>query len=186
MSQPDQANGAGQDEPDWDPPSGRSGRTRPSLPRLHSRAWLPPRRWWPVTCFVAAIALAVTLILPSGRHQWALSVFRQPARYTALSFRYAWLLPAAGYDDQTFPLFFTITNQEAHTVTYTYDIEQFRPFEVLSTGVQTIRSGETSTVDTRVTPQCRGTFMCSVEVILPRHAAIYFDYTPKGPEPRHQ
>jgi hypothetical protein len=138
---------------------------------------MPPRRWWPIASAVTAIAVAVSLLLPAGRHQWALSIFRQPARYTALAFKYAWLLPTTEPSHHKIPLFFTITNQEGRRLKYRYIIIQTIPRKRLGHGDQTVQSGATWTVDTKVKPTC--TLVCKVEVILPGHPeTIDFSLSP--------
>jgi hypothetical protein len=118
-----------------------------------------------------AVAIAASLLVPASRHQWALSIIRQPARYTALSFRYAWLLPTSNPSSRTFPLFFTIRNEQGHTLNYHYIIRQSDAVgsQTLSTGAQAITSGATWFVDTKVRPTC-SVSPCRVEVVLPGHA----------------
>jgi hypothetical protein len=130
-----------------------------------------PSRWWPIGCAGAALVIAVSLLIPAGRHQWALSIIRQPTRYTALSFRYAWLIPKSGTSGAPFDLFFTVTNQEGRAVRYTYIIRQTDQVttETLSQGGQTVQAGASWLVDTKVRPSC-GISPCRVEVVLPGHA----------------
>ncbi len=140
------------------------------------RGWAPPTRWWPLVAAVAAVAVAVSLLFPAGRHQWALSLFRQPTRYTALSFRYAWLLPASGINGKTYPLFFTIRNQEGRSVNYRYIIretDQLGLSQTLGKDHKTIQSGGAWLVDTKVTPTC-GVSPCRVQVILPGYPERIF------------
>jgi hypothetical protein len=129
------------------------------------------RRWWPIAAAAVAIAIAASLLFPAGRHQWALSIIRQPARYTALSFRYAWLLPTSNPSSRTFPLFFTIRNEEGHALNYHYILREtdILGSRTLSTGGQTITAGATWYVDTKVRPTC-SVSPCRVEVLLPGHA----------------
>jgi hypothetical protein len=130
----------------------------------------PRRRWWPVVTVGAAILIAVSLISPAGRHQWALSVFRQPTRYTTLAFKYAWLLPARAKHYQRIPVFFTIGNQEGKALRYRYIMRQTDGHSTrqLSQASAVVAAGATWTVDTSVRPYCN--FQpCRVEVLLPGH-----------------
>jgi hypothetical protein len=147
-----------------------------------------PRRWWPIGCAGAALVIVVSLLLPAGRHQWALSIIRQPARYTALSFRYAWLIPQSGTSGASFPLFFTVTNQEGRAVRYTYIIRQTDQVttETLSQAGQTVQAGASWLVDTKVRPSC-GISPCRVEVVLPGHAeTIDFLIDLGAPKAKHK
>lgn len=147
------------------------------------------RRWWPVAAGVAGAVLVASVLLPAGRHQWALSIFRQPTRYTALSFKYAWLLPANGTVGRSTPLFFTVENEEGRSLTYRYVIRQTDPLgasQTLSDGVRTVASGATWTVDTKVRPSCVLS-PCRVEVLLPGHPET-IDYLVilRSPPARHR
>src|SRR5277367_1569914 len=87
------------------------------------RQW--PRR--PVIAIVAVMAVGASLLIPASRHQWALSIIRQPTRYTALAFRYAWLLPSTTSMDQRVPVFFTVSNQEGQATKYRYVLREVDP-----------------------------------------------------------
>lgn len=129
------------------------------------------RRWWPLLTAVVVIAVTLSLLVPAGRHQWALSIFRQPARYTALSFNYGWELPTTAIIDSPIPISFTIGNQEGRPLTYRYVLRQSNPLNVsrtLATAAHEIRPGKTWTVSVAVRPTCRPS-PCRIEVSLPRH-----------------
>ncbi len=83
---------------------------------------LPPgaRRWWPILSPLAVVAAGASLLWPSGRHQWAVSLLRQPARYTVLSFSDAAALPAAAVIDKPITVSFTVGNHEGRAVDYRY------------------------------------------------------------------
>jgi hypothetical protein len=133
------------------------------------RPWPSRPRWRAVIAVAAAVLIGTSVLLPAGRHQWALSLFRQPARYTALAFRYAWLLPSVSTSRARIPLFFTISNQEGRPVRYQYVLRQVDPLgneQTLSTASDVIPSGATWTVDTSVRPYCNLS-PCRVEVVLP-------------------
>jgi hypothetical protein len=140
-----------------------AGRDRDALPAR--------RRWWPVVTPVFALAIAVSLVFPAGRHQWALSIFRQPTRYTALSFKYAWLLPSTATVGSPIPVFFTVSNDEGRPLTYRYVLRQVDPLgttRTLSTAARNIASGRTWTVATSVRPTC-SLSPCRIDVLLPGH-----------------
>lgn len=139
-----------------------------------------PRRrsWWRLTAAIAALALAASLLLPVGRHEWALSLIRQPTRYTALAFKYAWLLPANATIDARIPVFFTVANQEGSTQRYRYVVREIDPLgnsRTLGGADITVAAGATGTVDTSVRPTC-SLSPCQIQVSLPGHQeTIDFD-----------
>lgn len=129
------------------------------------------RRWWPVLAPIAVIALAVSLLLPASRHQWALSVFRQPSRYTALSFNDASELPNTANRGTPIPISFTIGNQEGRTLTYTYVVsesDQANFFQTMATAARTLEPGRTWTVALDVKPTC-GPSPCRIQVSVRGH-----------------
>lgn len=129
------------------------------------------RRWWPVLAPIALIALVASLLLPAGRHQWALSVFRQPAKYTALSFNDAWELPASANRGSPIPISFTIGNQEGRTLSYTYVVsesDQANFSQTMATAARTLEPGRTWTVTLDVRPTC-GPSPCRIQVSVPGH-----------------
>jgi hypothetical protein len=132
----------------------------------------PRRRWWPVLSVGAALLIAVSVVSPAGRHQWALSLFRQPARFTTLAFKYAWLLPTQVKDHQRIPVFFTIGNQEGRPLRYSYTLLQSDQLagskRALSEDSAVVAAGATWTVDTSVRPDC-SVWPCRIEVLLPGH-----------------
>jgi hypothetical protein len=131
------------------------------------------RRWWPVLGAIAAIALVVSLLLPGSRHQWALSIFRQPARYTTLAFNDAGDLPATAITDSPVPISFTLANQQGRTLTYTYVVRQSDPpplniTQTMATASRTLGPGRTWTVSIDVRPTC-GLSPCRIQVSVPGH-----------------
>lgn len=129
------------------------------------------RRWWPIVGTIALVALAVSLVLPESRHQWVLSVFRQPTRYTALSFNDAWELPATANRGSPIPVSFTIGNQEGRTLTYSYVVSESDPanfFQTMATATRTLRPGRRWTVALAVKPTC-GPSPCRIQVAVPGH-----------------
>ncbi|HUC58497.1 MAG TPA: hypothetical protein VMA95_13930 [Streptosporangiaceae bacterium] len=120
---------------------------------------------------IVAVLIGASLVFPAGRHQWALSLFRQPSRFTTLAFKYAWLLPSSSTIRERIPLFFTITNEEGRATRYKYELRQVDPLgntQTLSTASNVVTAGATWTVDTSVRPYCNLS-PCRVEVVLPGH-----------------
>lgn len=129
------------------------------------------RRWWPIMAAAAAIAVGLSLATPAGRHQWALSVFRQPTPYTALWFNQAWALPSNGARNEALPVSFAISNQQARAVTYRYVLRQVDPLndtKTLGTAVRTVAAGHVWEVRVVVRLSCELS-PCRVEVALPGH-----------------
>jgi len=128
------------------------------------------RRWWPVVAPLAFMAIAASLILPAGRHQWALSLFRQPTYYTSLSFDSAWSLPASATRGAPLSFSFSVGNHEGRAVTYRYLISEGPAGKGQTVGQSTkiVAAGATWTVSTTVPATCTGS-PCRVQVSLPGH-----------------
>jgi hypothetical protein len=130
------------------------------------------RRWWPFVAPIAAIAVAVSVVIPAGRHQWALSLFRQPTYYTALSFDKAWALPATAAWDAPLSVSFSVANHEGRAVRYRYVLSEraggSRTATTLKQSARLVPDGGTWTVSTSVRPTCASS-TCRVEVSLPGH-----------------
>jgi hypothetical protein len=130
------------------------------------------RRWWPVLGPIAAIALAVSLVLPASRHQWVLSVLRRPTYYTALSFNDASALPTTAAKGSRIPVSFTIGNQEGRTLTYEYVVSESDPtsfFQTMATAAHTLGPGHTWTVSINVKANCSLVPPCRIRVSVPGH-----------------
>jgi hypothetical protein len=149
---------------------------RPDEPGQRGYAQRPPspgiagRRWWPVLAPLAIVAIGASLITSGGRHQWALSIFRQPTPYTALSFNRAWALPATAVRNQPVAISFAINNQEGQAVSYRYVLSESAGgvSQTLGGSSRTVAAGATWSVSTVVRPDC-GSSPCRVEVSLPGH-----------------
>jgi hypothetical protein len=128
------------------------------------------RRWWPVAAPLALIAIAASLILPAGRHQWALSLFRQPTHYTSLSFDRAWALPSTAERGAPLAFSFSIVNHEGRSVTYRYLIseEPASGAQTVGQSTKTVAPGATWTISMTVPAVCTGS-PCRVQVSLPGH-----------------
>jgi hypothetical protein len=136
--------------------------------RSPSRQVRTAPRWWPTLIPLAVLAIGASLLLPAGRHQWALSLFRQPTRYTVLSFNRAWALPATAAIHQPIKVSFTIVNREGHVVDYRYVLRASGggSSHILRESMRTVAAGGAWTVSTVVRPTC-DTSPCRVEVSLP-------------------
>jgi len=130
------------------------------------RSW-----WWLVLAALTFTAIGASLVSPGGRHQWALAIFRQPTRYTALALQGAWLLPSTAPTGTRIPLVFTVENHQGRALTYRYVIWQVDPLNASRTRASSARvvaSGATWSVATTVRPDC-SLSPCRVEVLLPGH-----------------
>src|SRR6185437_7836862 len=95
------------------PPSANLvGQDRPATPVR--------RRWWPVILVVAVLAVGGSMISPTIRHQWALSLFRQRTDFTILYFNDPSVLPRSSAGHAPISFSFSITNQEGRDVRYRY------------------------------------------------------------------
>jgi hypothetical protein len=129
------------------------------------------RRWWPILVPLALVALAASLVLPAGRHQWALSLFRQPTYYTALSFNRASALPTTAAENALVPFSFTIGNHEGRTITYRYLVTETAAgskSRVMKQSTKVVVAGAESTVSVAVRFSC-ALSPCTVQVSLPGH-----------------
>lgn len=129
-----------------------------------------PRRLWPIFVPLAVVAIAVSLLLPAGRHQWALSLIRQPTPYTALSFNRAWALPSSAVTNQLMPISFTVANEEGRAINYRYVVTEsdYGVSKTLGGSSKIVDSGTTWTVSTVVRPSCAYS-PCQIQVSLPGH-----------------
>jgi glycosyltransferase involved in cell wall biosynthesis len=136
--------------------------------RWRSR-WRPGLRW-PAVMAAAALAAAASLLVPAARHQWAISLARQPARYTALFFDHAWALPSRVPAHQPVRLSFTIQNHEGRPEQYTYLLTtgSGRGQRTLGESTRAVPAGTSWTVSARIRPECGGA-PCRVQVSLPGH-----------------
>lgn len=126
------------------------------------------RRWWPVLGPLALLAIGISLAIPAGRHQWAVSIFRQPTPYTELAFDDAANLPKTASPNKPINVSFSIENNEGETVDYHYVVSESPAgkSKVLASGVKTITTGTASTIPVTVRPACPSS-PCKVEVSLP-------------------
>jgi hypothetical protein len=136
-----------------------------------------PRRWWPVLTPLVVLLIAVSLLFPSGRHQWAVSVFRQPTDYTILSFSNPTTLPTTAHGGKTIKFDFGVVNREGRSIGYRYVLSVIRHGHsyVLGKSTRMLAAGATWTIAATVRPAC-GRLPCRIEVSLPGYPeTIYFN-----------
>ena len=145
------------------PDPGRSDRP------AHHRRTRSQHRWLTVVA-VTTVLVAISLLLPGGRHQWAVSLFRQPTRYTVLAFSDPANLPDRARLGQSLTVAFTISNYEGRALTYRYVLSEDSKgaHKVLGASARPVAAGRTAAVVTTVRPSCR-TSPCRIEVSLPGH-----------------
>jgi hypothetical protein len=111
------------------------------------------------------------LLLPAGRHQWALSLIRQQTPYTALSFDKAWTLPTAAEAGQPIAFSFTIENRQGRAINYHYVIVESaeQVSRTLGQAAKLVPAGAKWTVTRTVRLNCATFVACRVAVHLPGH-----------------
>jgi hypothetical protein len=127
-------------------------------------------RWWPWVAGIVAIGVGVSLLFPTARHQWALSVVRQPTPYTTLSFVHAVALPTAVPTEGEVSFSFTIANNEGRDMTYHYVVSSAdrtanQATAILQRGTLHLPTGHKGTASAEVRPVC-STATCRVVVSL--------------------
>jgi hypothetical protein len=132
----------------------------------------PPRweLWFAGTTLVAGILLASILLLPSMRHQLALSVTRENTPYTQLAFTDAAALPTTAVAGKAVKVSFVVTNNEGKPMQYQYVVASGggAKLETLTSSSNTVAAGATWNVNTTVVPKCAATAtVCRVQVSLP-------------------
>jgi hypothetical protein len=146
-----------------------SGYGQPDEDAQVSRYQSPRWDFWLLGTGLLAIALAVASFLsPWVRHEWSLSVQRQPAPYTQLGFTNTASLPATGVAGKGIPVSFNITNDEGRQVSYRYVVESGSgtTLTTISSGTTVIDAGQSSGVHLVVVPKCAAA-SCRVQVSLP-------------------
>jgi hypothetical protein len=153
--------------------SGRAAGSFESAPLAQPSPHLDrrPRRWWPVLLPLAALAVAASLLLPAGRHEWALSLIRQPTPFTALSFDRSWALPATAKAGQPIAFTFTIDNEQGRPISYRYVVTQTAgdASETFGEAAKLVQPGAKWTVSKTVRLTCATGLSCRVTVHLPGH-----------------
>ena len=152
-------------------------RNTTDLAAEYTRACPPPgrTRWcWRVLAGAAGLASAISLLVPAGRHQWALSLLRQPTRYTVLYFDRATVLQDRVSLGQPVDFAFTVGNREGRALRYRYVISAYplgsgggRPLQ-LAESAKLVPAGSNWSVSVTVRPRCGGS-PCRIQVALPGH-----------------
>lgn len=126
------------------------------------------KRWWPVATALLIVAVGISLLVPQARHQWALSLVRQPTRFTALSFERPGALPAQVVKNAPLTVGFTIANMEGRPLVYRYVLQASSPAGSAGSvsGTMQLESGESRSVSAVLRPTCRES-PCKIEVSLP-------------------
>ncbi len=151
-------------------------RARPGRRRAGGPSARPgPVGWyWRVLAGAAGLAAAISLLVPAGRHQWALSLLRQPTHYTVLFFDRATVLPARVTAGQPVHVGFTVSNREGKTLQYRYVISKHPAGSgggragLLAESAKLVPAGSSWSVSAIVRPHC-GSAPCRIQVSLPGH-----------------
>ncbi len=139
-------------------------------------------RWdiWLLGTGLLVTALAVASFLsPWVRHEWSLSLQRQPTPYTQLGFANAGALPTTGVPGQSVPVSFIITNDEGRPVSYRYVVASGSGTKLtaISSATRVLAAGDSWGVGINVVPQCAAA-SCRVQVSLPeQNESIGFTLT---------
>lgn len=128
------------------------------------------RRWWPALTTLLVVGVGVSLLVPGGRHQWALSIVRQPARFTALSFDHPNVLPTQVRENQPISVAFTIGNEEGRPLDYRYviNVSPAASAAQATTATAVVRAGGSRSISAVVRLRCANS-PCRVQVSLPGH-----------------
>ena len=126
------------------------------------------RRWWPTLTILILVGVGLSLLVPAGRHQWALSIIRQPTPYTALYFDHPSSLPTDVPNDQRVSFTFSIANHEGHSLDYRYSVDVSpSPSRIPpATGTAVVASGRSRSIATAPEVACSAS-PCQVRVTLP-------------------
>jgi hypothetical protein len=110
------------------------------------------------------VAIGISLSFPAGRHQWAVSILRQPTRYTVLYFDHPASLPHQAKVSQTIRFSFTIVNHEGRSVDYRYIVGTDDPTE-REVSTTSISANRGRSISVSVRPAC-AVSPCRVEISL--------------------
>ena len=148
----------------------RAPGTEGTVRRDRQQRKVSDRRWWPILTPLVGLAVAVSLLFPASRHQWALSLFRQTTYYTVLSFNHPSALPEAVSKKGPITFTFSVSNQERGAVHYQYvlSVTSSNDSYILKKSAKTVAMGATWTVTMTVRPVCSSS-LCRVEISLPGH-----------------
>jgi len=141
------------------------------------------RRLWPVVVPLAIAAIAVSLVLPGTRHQWAESVVRQPAPYSAVSFVAPSELPTTLVSGQSLQFTFTVENHESKSLRYPYFLiasPTKNADGIVGGGSVVVPAGGSRNVNVSLDPKCSGS-PCRISVGLAGYGvAVDFNFVVTG------
>lgn len=129
----------------------------------------PPKwRWWSALAIALTVLTVTSALSPVLRHQWALSLTRQPTPYTVLAFKQASALPTTAIRGKEIKVSFIINNEEGHPVRYRYVLASGsnRKLTSLSTSDKTVSAGTAWVVTESVVPKCAKA-ACKIQISLP-------------------
>ena len=117
--------------------------------------------------FVTVVLVAASLLSPWVRHEWGLSLGRQPTPYTQLGFSHAADLPATGVRGKGISVTFVITNDAGKQLSYRYVVASGSGTKLtaLRSGTRLVAAGASWDVDTVVVPKCAAS-SCRIQVSL--------------------
>jgi hypothetical protein len=128
------------------------------------------RRWWPFVVAALVVLIGVSLVIPAARHQWALSLVRQPDHYTALSFQHAGDLPHTVVAGGAVHVAFTVSNHEGRRMDYAYRLtiaqSSAKQGVVFHRATVSVPNGGARIESITVRPFC-GSTSCRLQVSLP-------------------
>jgi hypothetical protein len=132
-----------------------------------------PRARWPWLLAALALVIGLTVVSPAGRHQWALSLIRQPTPYTSLSFRDPAALPHTVETGDRVRLTLTVADHEGRRLNYplvvsSENLGDARSMTVLRRSTLSVPSGGQRTTSIAVQPACTAS-TCELQVSLPGH-----------------
>jgi hypothetical protein len=131
------------------------------------------RRWWPFVLLGVGVIVVMSLVLPSGRHQWAESLIRQPSHYSTLAFAAPTALPKTVVSGQPVKFTFTIGNQEGQDLVYGYRAKS-SPTRItayggyFAVGSVAVPAGQSRLVTVSADPECTAS-PCRITVTLIGH-----------------
>jgi hypothetical protein len=162
----------------------RQRATHQGPPSRLSGAFYGPRgqrRWWPSLTVLLVVAIGISLSFPAGRHQWDVSILRQPTRYTALYFDHPASLPHQAKVNQTIAFSFTIANDEGRAVDYRYRVQTSPAGSPQQQEVSTtIPAARVESISVSLRPACAGS-PCRIRISLAGYPET-IDFLLDGPD----
>lgn len=135
--------------------------------------------WLLGTGLLAAVLAVASFLSPWVRHEWSLSLQRQPTFNTQLGWANAAALPTTAVPGQSVPVSFIITNDEGRPVSYRYVVASGSGTKLtaISSATRVLAPRASWGVGINVVPKCAAA-SCQVQVSLPeQHESIDFRLT---------